>query len=127
MHFDNKKKDILVLGECPTQRLYDTKNNSRSYISYQFYRIRKKLVLRLNYNRSNSFLFVNATKIYQFKANSSEIKPYPLCLGNILKDFTINYIKKTELKRTVKVFSIDYNSIDTNNILDIHRYLMKEI
>ena len=29
------------------------------------------------------FLFVNATKIYQFKGKYSQIKPYPLCLGNI--------------------------------------------
>ena len=28
----------------------------------------------------------------------SEINPYPLCLGNISKDFTLNDIKKTELK-----------------------------
>ena len=34
--------------------------------------------------------------------------------------------KKTGLKGTVKVFSADYNAIDTSNILDIYRYLMKE-
>ena len=28
------------------------------------------------------FLFVNAVKMYQFKAKDSEIKPYLLCLGN---------------------------------------------
>ena len=31
---------------------------------------------------SNSFLFVSATKIYQFKAKDSEIKKYFLYLGN---------------------------------------------
>ena len=35
-------------------------------------------------------------------------------------------MKKTGLKGTVKVFSIDYNAIDTNDILDIHRYLMEK-
>ena len=35
-------------------------------------------------------LFANATKIYQFKAKSSEIKDYALCLGNISKSFTID-------------------------------------
>ena len=34
--------------------------------------------------------------------------------------------KKKGLKGTVKVFSVDYNAIDTIDILDIHRYLMKE-
>ena len=33
-------------------------------------------ILSLHYNGSNSFLSVNATKIYQFKANNSEIKDY---------------------------------------------------
>ena len=46
-----------------------------------------------HYNGSNSVLFVNATKIYQFKAKNSEIKDFELCLGNISKDFTINNLK----------------------------------
>ena len=65
-------------------------------------------------------------KIYQFKANDSEIKHFTLCLGNISNDFTIiNMKKKAGLKGSVKFFSVD-NAIDTNDILDIHRYLMKE-
>ena len=35
-------------------------------------------------------------------------------------------MEKTGLKEVLKVFSFDYNAIDTNNILDMHRYLMKE-
>ena len=54
-----------------------------------------------------------------------KIKPYPLCLGNTLKDFTINNIKKTGLNGYAYVFSTDYNIIDTNNILDIDKHLMK--
>ena len=38
----------------------------------------KIFVLGLDNNWSNSFLFVNAVKIYLFKANDPEIKPYPL-------------------------------------------------
>ena len=53
----------------------------------------KRYLLSLHHNRSNNFLFVNATKIYQFKAKDSEIKDYSLCLGNISKDFAINKIK----------------------------------
>ena len=34
-------------------------------------------------------------------------------------------MKKTGLKGSVKFFSVDFNPIDTNDILDIHRYLMK--
>ena len=71
-------------------------------------------------------IFVNAAKIYQFKEKGSEIKPYELCLGNISKGFTIDNIKKTGLNRVVRDFSVNYNFIDTSNILDIYRYLMKK-
>ena len=34
----------------------------------------------------------------QFNKKDSEIKPYPLCLGNILKNFAIDNTKKTKYK-----------------------------
>ena len=54
-------------------------------------------VISLNCNGSESFLFINATKIYQFKAKSSEIKDDALSLGNFSKDFTIGNMKKIGL------------------------------
>ena len=33
--------------------------------------------------------------------------------------------KKAGLKGVVKFFSVDFNRIDSNDILDIHKYLMK--
>ena len=56
----------------------------------------------------------------------SEIKDYALCLGNISKDFTIHNMSKTGLKGSVKHFLVDINPIDTNDISDIPKYLMKE-
>ena len=44
------------------------------------------------------------------------------CLGNISKGFTTNNIKKTGLKGIVELFSGDFNPIDANDILDIHKY-----
>ena len=35
-------------------------------------------------------------------------------------------MKKTALKGVAKVIFVDYNATDTSDILDIHRYLMKE-
>ena len=35
-------------------------------------------------------------------------------------------IKKTRLNGVVKSSSVDFNPIDTNDILDIHKYFMKE-
>ena len=82
MHSDNKNKDILMLGEAPTQGLDDTKSTAQVKYPINFTQSRKRFVLKLHYNGSNSFLFVNATKIYQFKAKYFEIKDYALCLGN---------------------------------------------
>ena len=64
-------------------------------------------------------------KMYQFKAKVSEIKPCPLCLRIISKDFTLDNMKN-RAKRSCKTFSADYNAIDTSHILDIQTYLMKE-
>ena len=106
VHIDNKNKDILILGEGPTQGLDDTTRTAEAKYPINFTQPQpnKRFVLSVHYNRSNSFLFVNATKLYQFKAKDSEIKDYALCLGNISKDFTINNTKKTGLKGIVKLF-----------------------
>ena len=64
MHVDITKKDILVLGEGPTQGLDD--------------------------------ITIAAEAKYPIKTKQSEIKPFPLCLGNISKDFTINHMKKNK-------------------------------
>ena len=67
---------------------------------------RKRFALSLHYNGIKSFLIVNATKIYQLKAKDSEIRDYTLCLGNILKYFTVNNMKKSGLKGSVHFFPL---------------------
>ena len=64
-------------------------------------------------------------KYINSKQKKSEIKDCALYLGNVSQDFTINNMKKTGLRGVVNFFSVDFNLIDINNILDIHRYLMK--
>ena len=93
---DNKGKDILIIGEGPTQGLDGTKLTVEAIYTITFTQPNKRFVLSLHYNGSNSFLFVDATKIYQFRGKDSEIKDYVLCLGNISKDFTINTLKKKQ-------------------------------
>ena len=125
VHVDNKEKDILILYEGPAQGLDDTTLTAEAKYPINFTQSRKRFVLSLHYNGSNSFLFVNAAKAFKFKAKNSEIKDYTLCLGNVSKDFTINNMKKNRIKGNVKFFSVDFNPIDTNDILDLHKYLMK--
>ena len=84
-HADDKKKDILILGKGPTQGLEHILTAEKMY-SINFTVTNIKLCLSLRYNGANSYLFVNGTEIYKFKAKDSEIVASPLCLGNISKD-----------------------------------------
>ena len=80
----------------------------------------------MHYNGANSYLFVNDTEIYKFKAKDSEIVATRLCLGNISKDWLIDNMKKTEFNGYAYDFSADYNATDVDDIKDIHKYLMKK-
>ena len=73
VHVDDKKKDILILGEGPTQGLDDTTRTVEKKYSINSTVTRKKFCLSLHYNRANSYLFVNGTEIIKFKAKVSEI------------------------------------------------------
>ena len=125
VYIDNKGKDILILDKGPTQGLNHMLTAESQY-SIIFTRPGIKFCFSLHYDGSKSILFVNTTKnIYQFKAKDSEIKKYPLCLGNISKDFTANNMKKRGLNRYVYKFSVDF-IIDTSNVIGIHKYLIKK-
>ena len=63
--------------------------------------------------------------MYQFKGKDSKTKPYSLCLRNISKDFTVDNMKQNRLN-ALSDFSVDYNTIDIGNIVDIHKFLMKK-
>ena len=49
-----------------------------------------------------------------------------MCLGNVSKDFTAINMEKTGLNGYVYEFSVDYNIIDSTNIIDICKYLMEK-
>ena len=103
-HIDNKKKDILVLGIGPTQGLEHTLTAEKMY-SINFTVTKKEFCLSLHYNRANSHLFVNGTGIYKFGNCSSSI------------------MSRKHFKRLV---SVDYDATDFDDIVDIHKYLMKK-
>ena len=58
---------------------------------------KKKFCSSLHYNKANSYLFVNGTENYKFKAKDSEIAASPLCLGNISKYLSADNVKKQVL------------------------------
>ena len=95
--------------------------------SINFTVTKKTFCLSVHYNGPNSYLFVNGTEIYKFKAKDSEIVASPLCLGNISKDWSVDNMKKTGFTGYVYDFSADYNAVIVDDIKDIHNYLMKKI
>ena len=72
------------------------------------------------------FFYVHGLKVYQFNVKDSKIKPCPLHLGNVSKDFTAANIEKTHLNGKVCDFSVDYDTNFICDIVDIHKYLMKK-
>ena len=99
VHIDNEGKDILIIGEGPTQRLNDITLTAEASYPIDFTQSGKTFVLSLHCNGRNGFLLVNTKKLYQSKAKNSEINYYALYLCHISKHCTINNMKKQSLKK----------------------------
>ena len=97
IHANNKTKNILVLDKGFTQGLDNTTIYAEKMYSINFTKTNTKFCLSLDYNGSNSYLFVNGTEIHKFKTKISEIIAAPICLRNISRDFTVDNMKKTGL------------------------------
>ena len=125
-HANDKTKNILVLGKDFLQGLDNTTIYAEKLYLINFTENNKKFCLSLHYNGANSYLFVNGTEIHKFKLKDSEIVTTPLCLGNISKDFSADNMKKSGLNGYIYDFSIYYDAIAVDDILDIHKYLMEK-
>ena len=116
VHANNRTKNILVLGKDFVQGLDNTTIYAGKLYSINFTKANTKFCLSLHYNGDNNYLFVNGTEIHIFKTKNSETVATPLCLGNILKDFSVDSMKKTGLNGYVYDFSVDYDAIAVDDI-----------
>ena len=81
----------------------------------------------MHYNADNSCLFVNAKDIFSFKADNENVNfPTQLCLESICTGFSTTESREVSLNGHVYDFSVDYNSIDKSDILNIQKNLMKK-
>ena len=126
VHVDSKGKDILILGRGPKQELVEHSLTSEKMYLVNFTDHNGKFCLSLHYNGAKDYLFFNGKEIIKFKAKDSEIVATPLCLGNISKDWSVDNMKDTWLNGYFYDFSVDYHDIAADDILDIHKYLMKK-
>ena len=94
--------------------------------SIKFTVTKKKFYLSFYYNAANSYLFANGTEIDKFKAKDSEIVAVPLCFWNISRDCSVDNMKKTRFNGYIYDFNVDYDAVAVDDIVDIHKYLMKK-
>ena len=73
VNVDNEGKNALILGEGSMQALHGTTFTTEAKYPINFRQSGKRFLFSQHYDGSNSFLFVNTTKAYQFKAKKSEI------------------------------------------------------
>ena len=64
MYDNNREKDIVIIGECPTDGLYDETIAAEAKYFIDFTKTGRKFVLSLHHNGGRSFLFVNTVKMY---------------------------------------------------------------
>ena len=70
-------------------------------------------------------MYVNGKEIFKFKADNKNVNFLTqFCLGSISNGFSATKSKEVSLNGNVYDFSVDYNSIDKFNVLNIHKYLM---
>ena len=113
---DNRKKDILILSLGPTQGLEHTVS-AEKINSIFFSESDKRFCLNLHDNGANSYLFVNATEMLQ---QLHYVKRH------ISKEWAVDNMKKTGLNDYVFGFSVDYDAIAVDDVLEIHKYLMEK-
>ena len=125
-HTDNRKNNFLLLGEGPNFGINGRLGSTEKKFSIKLSKASTKFCSSFHYNANNSYLFTNGKEIFKFKAGNKNVNfPTQFCLGSIFNGF--NVTESRDVKNGyVYDFSVDYNSIDKSDILNIHKYLMKK-
>ena len=82
-----REKKSYILGKVHQMAYMILKQQQKLLKFYWNITDTKKKKLSLHYNWSNSFLYVNDVKIYNFIFKNSEMTTFTSRLDNILKDF----------------------------------------
>ena len=127
-HATNKTKNILIMGHGLTQKINKTTVYAKNMYSPHFSAENKIFYLSLHYSGDGSYLFVNGKEVTKFKAKDSEIKANQLALGSISNSANLSNsdIEDSKLYGNVYDFSVDYNIITNNKIINIHNCPIKK-
>ena len=70
-------------------------------------------------------MLVNGKGVFKFKAHNNNVNfPTEFCLGSVFNGVSTTESIEVSLNGNVYDFSVDYNYIDTSDIVNIHKYLM---
>ena len=68
-------------------------------------------------------MFVNGKEVYKFKADDKNVNfPTQFCLGSISNKFDAADSRQLSLKGNVYDFSVDYDTINKSDIINIHKF-----
>ena len=127
-HATNKIQSILLLGHGLVQKINNTTIYAEKLYSLNFSGENKAFCLSLHYNDDDSYLFVNGKEVTKLKAKDSEVKTNQLILGSISTSTNLSSggIEDSKPYGNVYDFSVDYSAVTNDEIVDIHKYLMKK-
>ena len=106
VHIDKRNKDIMIIKKGPANGLDDTKINRRDWM-LNLFKNKINFVYICIKMETKDFFYAKGVNAYQFRVKDTEIKPYPLRLGNISKDFKVMNMRKTGLNAWIYDFSVD--------------------
>ena len=113
----------MILGEGPTYGINESFGSPEKKFSINFNKANTKFCLSLHYNSNN--LFFNGKEIFKFKTDNKNVNPSTqFCLRSIYNGFSNTDSREISFNGNVYDFSVDQNSIDKSDILNIHKYLM---
>ena len=114
-----------MIGEGPTYGINGKFGSPKKKFSIIFTKANTKFCFSLHFNADNSYLFVNGKEISKFKTNNKNVNfPAQFCLGSISNRSRATESREVSLNGNAYDFSVDYNSIEKSDTLNIHKYLM---
>ena len=114
-----------MLRQGPTFGINGSFCSTENKFSINFSKENIEFCLSLHYNADNSYLLVNGKGTFKFKADNKNVNFSTLfCLGSISNGCSHNESGEVSLNGNVCDVSVDYNSIDKSDMLNILKYLM---
>ena len=112
--------NFLILGKGPTFGINDCFGSPEKKFSINFTKANTKFYLRLHYNAGNSYIFVNGKETIKINAENKNVNfPTGFCLESISDVFSATESREVFSNGSVFDFSVDYNSNDKSDILNI--------